>query len=152
MGLQRVCLALPGVEERLNHGMPTFGIVGRPAFANLHTHPDDGRPTLWFKAAPGVQGELVDQEPERFFVPPYVGPRGWVGLRLDVDLDWDEICKTPTKTYPGCFFVSGPPPSLEQGEAFKKFFVGDMGEPWNIPCATCGEWQCAHLGNINKEK
>ncbi|MEE2697200.1 MAG: MmcQ/YjbR family DNA-binding protein, partial [Actinomycetota bacterium] len=69
-GLERVCLALPGVEERLNHGMPTFGIVGRPAFANLHTHPDDGRPTLWFKAAPGVQGELVDQEPERFFVPP----------------------------------------------------------------------------------
>jgi hypothetical protein len=41
--------------------------------------------------APGVQAELVDQEPERFFVPPYVGPRGWVGLRLDVDLDWDEV-------------------------------------------------------------
>jgi len=90
-GLRRVCLTLPQVEERLNHGMPTFGIVGRSAFANLHTHPDDGRPTLWFKAAPGVQDELVDQEPERFFVPPYVGPRGWVGLRLDVDLDWDEV-------------------------------------------------------------
>ena len=90
-GLRRVCLALPGVEERLNHGMPTFGIVGRRAFANFHTHPDDGRPTLWFKAAPGVQDELVDQEPERFFVPPYLGPRGWVGLRLDVYLDWDEV-------------------------------------------------------------
>ena len=56
-----------------------------------HKHPDDDRPTLWFKAAPGVQAELVDQEPDRFFVPPYVGPRGWVGLRLDVDLDWDEV-------------------------------------------------------------
>ena len=38
-----------------------------------------------------VQAELVEQEPDRFFVPPYVGPRGWVGLRLDVDLDWDEV-------------------------------------------------------------
>ena len=81
------------------HGMPAFGIVGRPAFANLHTHPDDGRPTLWFKAAPGVQGELVDQEPERFFVPPYVGPRGWVGLRLDVDLDWDEVADVAEQSW-----------------------------------------------------
>ena len=90
-GLRTVCLALPGVEERVNHGMPTFGIVGRRAFANLHEHQADGRPTIWFKAAPGVQDELVEQEPDRFFVPPYLGPRGWVGLRLDVDLDWDEV-------------------------------------------------------------
>ena len=71
--------------------MPTFGIAGRAAFANLHEHPEDERPTLWFKAGPGVQTELVEEEPDRFFVPPYVGPRGWVGLRLDVDLDWDEV-------------------------------------------------------------
>ena len=90
-GLRAACLALPGVEERVNHGMPTFAVVRRTAFCNLNHHPDDDRPTLWFKAAPGVQTELVDQEPDRFFVPPYVGPRGWVGLRLDVDLDWDEV-------------------------------------------------------------
>ncbi len=90
-GLRRACLALPGVEERINHGMPTFAVVKRTAFCNLHEHPADGRPPLWFKAAAGVQAELVDQEPERFFVPPYVGPRGCVGLRLDVDLDWDEV-------------------------------------------------------------
>ena len=89
--LREVCLALPGVEERLNHGAPTFGVVKRPAFCNLHEHPVDGRPTIWFKAAPGVQAELIEQEPDRFFVPPYVGPRGWVGLRLDVDLGWDEV-------------------------------------------------------------
>ena len=89
--LREVCLALPGVEERLNHGMPAFGVVGRAAFANLHDHPRDGRPALWFKGAPGVQAELVEQEPDRFFVPPYVGPRGGVGMRLDVDLDWDEV-------------------------------------------------------------
>ena len=90
-GLRTACLALPGVEERVNHGMPTFAVVRRTAFCNLHHQPDDDRPTLWFKAARGVQTELVDQEPDRFFVPPYVGPRGWVGLRLDVDLDWDEV-------------------------------------------------------------
>jgi len=90
-GLRTACLALPGVEERINHGMPTFAVVKRTAFCNLHEHPADGRPTLWFKAAAGVQAELTDQEPDRFFVPPYVGPRGWVGMRLDVDLDWDEV-------------------------------------------------------------
>ena len=88
--LRAACLALPGVEERVNHGMPTFAVVRRTAFCNLH-HPAGDRPTLWFKAAPGTQTELVDQEPDRFFVPPYVGPRGWVGLRLDVDLDWNEV-------------------------------------------------------------
>ena len=90
-GLRAACLRLPGVEERVNHGMPTFAVVKRTAFCNLHHHHDDDRPTLWFKAAAGVQAELVDQEPDRFFIPPYVGPRGWVGLRLDVDLDWDEV-------------------------------------------------------------
>jgi len=90
-GLRTACLALPGVEERSNHGMPTFAVVRRTAFCNLHEHPADGRPSLWFKAASGVQAELIDQEPQRFFAPPYVGPRGWVGLRLDVDLDWDEV-------------------------------------------------------------
>ena len=90
-GLREVCLVLPGVEERVNHGMPTFGIVGRRAFANLHENQFDGRSTLWFKAAPGVQDELVEQESDRFFVPPYLGQRGWMGLHLDVDLDWQEV-------------------------------------------------------------
>ncbi len=90
-GLRTACLVLPGVEERINHGMPTFAVVRRTSFCNLHHHHKDDRPTLWFKAAPGVQAELVDQEPDRFFVPPYVGPRGWLGMRLDVDLDWDEV-------------------------------------------------------------
>ncbi len=89
--LRTACLALPGVEERINHGMPTFAVVKRTAFCNLHHQNDDDRPTLWFKAAAGAQTELVGQEPERFFIPPYVGAKGWVGLYLDVDLDWDEV-------------------------------------------------------------
>ncbi len=93
VALRKICLALPEVDERINHGMPTFGVTSRTAFVNLHEHPKDGRPTLWFKAAPGVQAELVDQEPERFFIPPYLGPSGWVGLRLDVELDWSEVAE-----------------------------------------------------------
>ena len=53
-GLRAACLALPGVEERVNHGMPTCAGVRRTAVCNLHHHPDDDRPTLWFKAAPGI--------------------------------------------------------------------------------------------------
>jgi hypothetical protein len=57
----------------------------------LDDHHGDGRLALWVAAPPGVQGELVDQEPERFFVPPYVGGRGWLGVRLDRDPDWVEL-------------------------------------------------------------
>lgn len=98
-GVREIYLALPKVEERLKHGIPTFGVVGRAAFANLHPHPKDGRRTLWFKAAPGVQADLVGEEPERLFVPPYVGPRGWVGLRLDIDLNWSEVAKIPAESW-----------------------------------------------------
>ena len=54
-------------------------------------HHGDGRLALWCNAPAGVQGLLVTEEPERFFVPAYVGHRGWVGVRLDVDVDWDEV-------------------------------------------------------------
>ena len=54
-------------------------------------HHGDGVFGLWVAAAPGVQEELVGQEPERFYRPPYVGHRGWVGVRLDIDVDWGEI-------------------------------------------------------------
>jgi hypothetical protein len=54
-------------------------------------HHGDGRLAIWCRAAPGVQAQLVDEEPDRFFVPPYVGPSGWVGVRLDHDVDWDEV-------------------------------------------------------------
>jgi hypothetical protein len=51
----------------------------------------DGRVSLWCKAPPGAQEALVGSDPERFFVPPYVGHRGWLGFRLDRDLDWNEL-------------------------------------------------------------
>lgn len=90
--LRSIAQALPEVSERLSHGAPTFFIRDKRVLAHLFDdHHGDGRVALWCPAPPGVQDELVEQEPLRFFVPPYVGHRGWVGLRLDVDPDWDEV-------------------------------------------------------------
>jgi hypothetical protein len=90
--VRRICLALPEATERLSHGAPTSFVRDKKAFVMFHDdHHGDERLALWCAAPPGVQGLLVDEEPDRFFVPPYVGHRGWIGVRLDVDPDWDEI-------------------------------------------------------------
>jgi hypothetical protein len=90
--IRRICLALPEVIERLSHGAPTFFVRGKKTFVMfLDDHHDDGRLAIWCAAVRGAQEQLVEQEPKRFFRPPYVGGRGWLGVRLDVDPDWDEI-------------------------------------------------------------
>lgn len=90
--VRAACPALPEVEERLSHGAPTFFVRGKKSFVMFHDdHHGDGRLALWVAAAPGVQAEMVDEEPDRFFVPAYVGHRGWLGVRLDRDPDWDEV-------------------------------------------------------------
>lgn len=94
--LRPVVEALPGALEKLSHGSPTFFTgEGRKArtFASLHDEREwfEGRLCLWLAAPEGLQEALVSGDPERWFVPPYVGHRGWVGLRLDLpDTDWDE--------------------------------------------------------------
>lgn len=89
--VRSICMALPGTTERRSHGTPAF-FAGRQ-FLMLWPdgHHDHGFAHLWCAAPPGAQAELVSTEPERFFRPPYVGPRGWVGMRLDGDIDWDEV-------------------------------------------------------------
>jgi hypothetical protein len=90
--LREVCLGLPEVSERLSHGAPTFFVRGKRAFVMVMTdHHGDGRFALWCAAPDGMQKMLVDADPERFFVPPYVGHRGWLGVRLDRGLQWDEL-------------------------------------------------------------
>jgi hypothetical protein len=90
--LREVCLALPEVTERLSHGSPTWFVRGKKTVATyVNNHHGDGRLAIWCPAPPGVQSALVTEEPDRFFVPAYVGHRGWLGVRLDRDLDLDEV-------------------------------------------------------------
>ena len=90
--LHEICLALPETSERRSHGAPTFFVRGKRAFVMVLTnHHGDGRFAVWCAAAAGMQTMLVDADPERFFVPPYVGHRGWLGVRLDRGIDWGEL-------------------------------------------------------------
>ncbi len=92
-GVREICLSFPEVTERLSHGAPTFFVRGKTTFVNawVDGHHDHTFPHLWCAAPPGVQEALVATDPERFFRPPYVGHRGWLGVRLDGDVDYDEI-------------------------------------------------------------
>jgi len=90
--LRAVCLALPETSERLSHGAPTFFVRGKRAFLMVLTDfHGDGRFAIWCAAPDGLQKLLAEADPERFFVPPYVGHRGWLGLRLDRGVEWDEL-------------------------------------------------------------
>jgi hypothetical protein len=90
--LREICLALPETSERPSHGAPTFFIREKRSFLMVLTnHHGDGRFAIWCAAPQGMQEMLVDADAERFFVPPYVGHRGWLGLRLDRGIHWDEV-------------------------------------------------------------
>jgi hypothetical protein len=99
--LQSICLAFPEVAERPSHGAPTFFVRDKRAFLTLWRdgHHDNHFPHLWCAAPPGAQAELVDAEPDRFFRPPYVGGRGWIGVRLDPPVDWNELAQICEEAY-----------------------------------------------------
>ena len=90
--MREICLALRDTSERLSHGAPTFFVRDKRAFLMVLTnHHGDGRVAIWCAAPEGMQRMFVDSDPEKFFVPPYVGHRGWLGVRLDRGLDWEEL-------------------------------------------------------------
>src|SRR3954468_9612659 len=98
--VRALCLALPEVQERLSHGAPTFFVRGKRSFVMVHDdHHGDGRFAMWCAAPPGSQADLVASAPGRCFVPPYVGHRGWIGLRLDRDATWDDVAGTIEDAY-----------------------------------------------------
>ena len=98
--LRRICLALPEVTERPSHGAPTFFVREKKTLVTLlDDHHGDGRLAIWCPAPDGVQAALVSAEPHRFFRPPYVGSRGWLGVRLDVEVDWDEVAGIVADAY-----------------------------------------------------
>ncbi|MFE3056431.1 MmcQ/YjbR family DNA-binding protein [Nocardia sp. NPDC059239] len=89
--LRGVCTGLPEVAERVSHGEPCWFAGGKKMFVMFADHHHDERVGFWCAAPAGVQEELVAAEPERFFRPPYVGHRGWLGVYLDTAVEWDEI-------------------------------------------------------------
>ena len=89
--VRRACAGLPEVSERLSHGAPSFFIRGKVTFVMLtDDHHGDGRLAIWCAAPDGVQAEMVETEPSRFFRPPYVGHRGWLGVHL-LEGEQDEL-------------------------------------------------------------
>jgi hypothetical protein len=89
--VRAICLALPEATERLSHGAPSF-FVGRACFVNyMDNHHGDGRLALWCAAPAGLQRGVVKADPDHYFVPPYVGFRGWIGVRVDHGLSWDDV-------------------------------------------------------------
>ena len=99
--VREICLALPEATERLSHGTPSFFVGKQFVMLSVNGHHDNHFPHLWCAAPPGAQAELVESEPQRFFRPPYVGGRGWLGVRLDRDVDWQEVAVICAEAYRG---------------------------------------------------
>ena len=91
--LRQICLALPEATDKIAWSEPTFRIKNKlfAMFSSASNHHGQGRHAVWCKAAPGNQEFMVRDAPDRFFVPPYVGPSGWIGVYLDGDVDWMEL-------------------------------------------------------------
>lgn len=104
--VRKICLALPESSERLSHGEPTFFVGARDGkggkvfvmFSN--DHHGDGIVAIVCPAAPGAQAMLIEANPEVFYRPPYVGPAGWIGVRLDSgEVDWDEVAELAEESW-----------------------------------------------------
>jgi hypothetical protein len=99
--LRRICLSFPEVTERPSHGTPTFFVRDKSSFVQswVDGHHDHTFPHLWCAAPPGAQRAMTAAHPDRLFRPPYVGHRGWIGVRLDGAVDWDEIAELCEEAY-----------------------------------------------------
>jgi hypothetical protein len=86
-----VCLALPGATEKESHGESAWFAPNGRLFVTCADRHHDDRVTIWVAAPPGAQETLVAAAPDRFFRPPYYGTRGWIGIYLDVPIDWPEV-------------------------------------------------------------
>jgi hypothetical protein len=97
--VREVCLWLPEAEEFLSHGSPNFRVRGKTFATYAVNHHGDGRVALWLNALPGSQDLHVHAEPKHFFVPPYVGPRGWLGVVLDRGIAWKRVAALVREAY-----------------------------------------------------
>ena len=97
--IREICLAFPKTEEVSSHGSPDFKVGGKSFAMFCVNHHGDGRVALWLRSPPGVQRLYTELNPDAYFVPPYVGPRGWLGVELNKDLDWTEITNRIREAY-----------------------------------------------------
>lgn len=97
--LRSLCMALPEVTERVSHGEPTWFVRDKKTFVTSASYHHDDRLAFWCAAPPGAQEAFVAADPLKFFRPPYVGHRGWLGVYLDVAVDWAEIEEIVTDAY-----------------------------------------------------
>lgn len=99
--IRAIFMALPEVTERPSHGAPTWFIRDKKSIATFWPdgHHQDEFPHLWCAAPPGSQVALVAQDPGRYFRPPYVGHRGWIGIRVDAGLDWAELAEIAEEAF-----------------------------------------------------
>jgi len=90
--VRKMALAFPRTEEKLSHGSPSFFVKGKMFMSFVDDHHGDGRIAVWIKSTMDDQKRLVKENPEVYFVPPYVGVSGWVGARLDrPKTDWIDL-------------------------------------------------------------
>ena len=98
--LRKICLALPDANERLSHGEATWFAGRGKAFAMVDNHHHGSTHlSVWLPQPPDVQASLIESAPQSFFRPPYVGPRGWVGVILDAAPDWDMVRSLVVEAY-----------------------------------------------------
>lgn len=97
--LRHVCMALPEVSERLSHGEPTWFVRDRRSFVMFADHHHDDRVAFWCAAPPGAQEAMVAADPGHYFRPPYVGHRGWLGVYLDVEVEWGVVADLVEDAY-----------------------------------------------------
>ena len=98
--IRAICLALPEVTEKVSHGEPTWFV--RKTFVMFADRHHDDRIAIWCAAPPGEQEAMIATDPGRFFRPPYVGHRGWLGVDLGTDtagIDWEQIAELVTEAY-----------------------------------------------------
>jgi len=97
--VREVCLWFPETAEVLSHGSPDFRVRGKTFATYVINHHGDGRVALWLNAPAGAQDLYTKEEPKHFFVPPYVGPRGWLGVHLNKGISWKRVARLVREAY-----------------------------------------------------
>ncbi|MBS0422434.1 MAG: MmcQ/YjbR family DNA-binding protein [Proteobacteria bacterium] len=97
--VREVCLSFPEAVEVISHGSPDFRVRGKTFASYVVNHHGDGRVALWLNSPAGAQDHYSKSQPRHFFVPPYVGPRGWLGVHLNKGLSWQRVAELVRQAY-----------------------------------------------------